>query len=100
MKELCNAAELHVDVEASPFGKIDNSGKKEGPETHPDLITQSKEMKIQGAHDKSNVIECCDNQSERVIEKAINTVDRVFLEEVQALALGSILKMSVNLPSK
>ena len=28
VKELCNAAELHVDVEASPFGKRDNSGKK------------------------------------------------------------------------
>ena len=36
VKELCNAAELHVDVEASPFGKRDNSGKKD--QRHPDLI--------------------------------------------------------------
>ena len=36
VKELCNAAELHVNVEASPFGKRDNSGKKD--QKHPDLI--------------------------------------------------------------
>ena len=28
-EDLCTAAELHVDVEASPFGKRDNNGKKE-----------------------------------------------------------------------
>ena len=36
VKELCNAAELHVDVETSPFGKRDNSDKKD--QRHPDLI--------------------------------------------------------------
>ena len=36
VKELCNAAELYVDVEASPFWKRDNSGKKD--QRHPDLI--------------------------------------------------------------
>ena len=36
VKELCNAAELHVDIEASPFGKRDNSGKKD--QRRPDLI--------------------------------------------------------------
>ena len=36
VKELCNAAELHVGVEASPFGKRDSSGKKD--QRHPDLI--------------------------------------------------------------
>ena len=36
VKELCNAAELHVDVEASPFGKRDNNGKKD--QRRPDLI--------------------------------------------------------------
>ena len=36
VKELCNPAELHVDVEASPFGKRDNNGKKD--QRHPDLI--------------------------------------------------------------
>ena len=29
VKELCNAAELHVDVEASPFGKRDNTSTKD-----------------------------------------------------------------------
>ena len=29
VKELCNAAELHMDVEASPFGKRDNDGKRD-----------------------------------------------------------------------
>ena len=33
VKELCNAAELHVDVEASPFGKRDTNDNKEKPET-------------------------------------------------------------------
>ena len=36
MKEFCNAVELHVDAEASPFWKRDNSGKKD--QRHPDLI--------------------------------------------------------------
>ena len=36
VKELCNAAELHVDVESSPFGKRDNNGKKD--QRRPDLI--------------------------------------------------------------
>ena len=36
VKELCNAAELNVDVEAPPFGKRDNSGKKD--QRCPDLI--------------------------------------------------------------
>ena len=36
VKELHNAAELHVDAEASPFGKRDNNGKKD--QRHPDLI--------------------------------------------------------------
>ena len=36
VKELCNAAELHVDVEASPFWKRDTNGKKD--QRRPDLI--------------------------------------------------------------
>ena len=36
VKELCNAAELYVGVEASPFEKRDNSGKKD--QRCPDLI--------------------------------------------------------------
>ena len=36
VKDLCTAAELHVDVEASPFGKRDSNGKKD--QRHPDLI--------------------------------------------------------------
>ena len=36
VKELCNAAELHVDVESSPLGKRDNNGKK--GQRFPDLI--------------------------------------------------------------
>ena len=36
VKELCNATELNVDVEASPFGKRDNNGKKD--QRRPDLI--------------------------------------------------------------
>ena len=36
VKDLCTAAELHVDVEASPFGKRDSNGKKD--QRRPDLI--------------------------------------------------------------
>ena len=36
VKELCNAAELHVDVEASLFGKRDTNSKKD--QRRPDLI--------------------------------------------------------------
>ena len=36
VKELFNPAELHVDVEASPFGKRDSSDKKD--QRRPDLI--------------------------------------------------------------
>ena len=35
-KELCNAAELHMDVEASPFGKRDRNDKKD--QRYPGLI--------------------------------------------------------------
>ena len=33
VKELCSAAELYVDVEASPFGKRDNNGKRKTRDT-------------------------------------------------------------------
>ena len=36
VKELYNAAELHVDVEASPFWKRDNNSKKD--QRHPNFI--------------------------------------------------------------
>ena len=40
VKELFNAAELHVDVEPSPFGK--NESCKNDHQRHPDLIIHNQ----------------------------------------------------------